>query len=241
MTASRRRFLRLIVAGSIAAIALASPHLIARIRRDRMAFEPVPGHPGYRRLAAGPMSGANPVLIGVETPIDPAGATDLCAGLYGPSQAGTVPAAVFTDAFCPHCVPVDRMLMARSGTTLAVQIHHLPRLGPASVWAARAILAAPDRADAFRARFERSLAVIDKTRIVEIGGQLGLDPETFADDLMSPKIDAELARSEALARSLGVVGTPTAVIGQTLIQGQFSERVLEQIIKEEARRPESFC
>lgn len=71
---------------------------------------------------------------------------DLCNGLFGgPPPAGVVPIASFSDYNCPFCrVLTERLsnLEERSGGGVRITWHEWPRLGPTSLSAARAALAA---------------------------------------------------------------------------------------------------
>jgi protein-disulfide isomerase len=47
----------------------------------------------------------------------------------------------------------------------------------------------------------------------------GLDVERIKKDLTNPEVDATLAESEQLAKALAIGGTPSYVLGDTLIPG----------------------
>ncbi len=116
-------------------------------------FEPLDDPRGFRRIAAGETSGMPSPFFGLEAPDAQRQATpeeevraDLCAGLFGGSPpAGVVPIASFSDYNCPFCRVLTEILSnleERAGGGVRITWHEWPRLGPTSVSAARAALAA---------------------------------------------------------------------------------------------------
>jgi predicted DsbA family dithiol-disulfide isomerase len=172
--------------------------------------------------------------------------SDPCRALYGNGAGPGLPVAVFTDSACPNCRTLEATLaqlgQGRPGT-LAVVRHQLPLLGPASVTAARAVLAASlqDRGDALWQRLTRSRALADRVTIARIAEGVGIDPERLIADMASSAVDRALADSAALAGLFGFYGTPGTVIGRTAFLGALPAAYLTRIVVEEGNLPPLGC
>jgi protein-disulfide isomerase len=69
---------------------------------------------------------------------------------------------------------------------------------------------------------ERALDDAAIKRIVE---KHGLDPVKLAETAASDAVDAQLAETHQLAQAVGVNGTPTFIVGGSVIPGRRLERV----------------
>jgi protein-disulfide isomerase len=76
--------------------------------------------------------------------------------------------------------------------------------------------------------------------IMAAAGDVGLDTEQLARDMESPEIQAEINATYALARELGIEGTPAFVIDDELIPGAVSQERLAALI-DEARTSCTTC
>ena len=100
--------------------------------------------------------------------------------------------------------------------------------GPVSVFAARASMAA-ERQGRYLP-FHRALMREPKLtgeKVIEIAGRTGLDMERLRQDMKDPAIGAYLDETQALARQLGIGGTPAFVVGDTLVPGIVDTRAHE--------------
>ena len=221
-------------------------------RSKELVFEPIKGLPEWRRVAfdsvtqpGGDASAA--VFLGIgedgnhgEWPPD-----QLCSALYSdtPEAHDKLPVAVFSDVNCPNCRSLEAKLERRV-EQLALNWIELPLLGPTSVPAAKAALAAslqPGGA-AFRTQ---AMSRIRGGRIhpdvLAEAAQAGLDPDKLIADFSGPEVAALLSRNHAMAGTLGVWGTPAMTIGQTLVMGDVESDVLDQLIDIETARGSGGC
>lgn len=243
---SRRRLITGAVALGVLGWVWGVPKL-AQLGAPALALSPVPGAPGFRALegAVGLTAGQQALFAGIEA-TDPAVDRALalvrenpCRALYGDAPA-PVPVALFSDFNCPNCPVMDAnvtAVLARTADT-SLHRHQLPLLGRASETASRAVLAADLQGGyaALHARLTRTPAVTDMALITQIAAQEGLDPERLRTDMARPAIAGALDRSRALSRYLGLIGTPAAVIGRTVVLGTLPEATIAEIIALEMER-----
>ena len=71
---------------------------------------------------------------------------------------------------------------------------------------------------------------LDRDRIFEIAGSVGLDVARLQKDMDDPKLKAIIERNMALASALGVRGTPAFVIGKQFVPGAVDADTLKQLI-----------
>jgi protein-disulfide isomerase len=76
--------------------------------------------------------------------------------------------------------------------------------------------------------------------IMQAAAGVGLDTAQLAQDMASPEVQAEIEATYALARDLGIEGTPAFVIDDQLIPGAVSQERLATLI-DEARTDCATC
>ncbi len=225
--------------------------VVAPLLVGRFEFEPLADPPGFRRIANGPggaTSGLPSPFIGLEAPGDtrpsepPAPPPDdLCSALFGAAPPpGVVPIAAFSDYNCPYCrVLTDRLatLEERSAGGVRLTWHEWPRLGPASRIAARAALAADMQGAyaAFQRRLMRTSFVPGPRYIAEVAADIGVDPDRLLADMEGPEVAARLRITEAVARQFRFYGTPSLVVGRTVVIGTVPASVLAALVAQERR------
>ncbi len=97
----------------------------------------------------------------------------------------------------------------------------LPILGPASLLGSKALLAA-QKQDAYAKMRDAVMKLPPDTTLPQLetaAKSLGLDWPRMARDMEDPAIQARLDANIALARGLGIQGTPALVIGDNLVPG----------------------
>jgi protein-disulfide isomerase len=152
------------------------------------------------------------------------------------NPAGAVTVVEFFDTRCGYCKqfhPVMEQLLARE-RDVRVVLKDLPILGPNSVLASRALLAAQRQNghaalhDALmRLREEPTEAVL--RREVE---RARLDWARLRRDMDDPAIAERIGRNMALARALGIEGTPALVVGRTLVPGFVDLPTMQRLVAE---------
>ncbi|MFV0359098.1 DsbA family protein [Tropicimonas sp.] len=235
MATSRRQLLFLFLTGMAMSAGVSG---LLRRRPIGLETAPLPGVPGFRYLIAGSTSGgvADP-FFGIGQPESrPAG--DLAYLFTAPARPGQVEVASFSDYNCPYCRVLSKTLAGIAGDgEIAVTWHELPLLGPASVAAARAALAA-DMQGAYLPFHNRMMATRFRPTapyLTEAAGALGIDGDRLLADMEGPEVAARLRRSAGLANLFGIVGTPALVVGRTLVLGNIRRRDLERLIGMERR------
>lgn len=246
MTARRRGSRRglllggLALAGAYAGLRAGMPALGERL--EPLTFEPIADPPGFRRMAGGATSGAafDP-LVGLDGGVDEAPPPapppgDLCTALFGEAGPGDVPIAYFSDHACTYCRVLGPRLAARArDAAVSVAWHELPLLGPGSVLAARATIAAGAQGgrDELRAALGAERGALAPARLDALARDLELDPARLRADMTAPATDRALGRSRALAELFGIRGTPALVVGRTLVVGALGEARLDRLIARE--------
>ncbi len=139
------------------------------------------------------------------------------------SRNGNPTLVEFYDPRCPYCrrsVPeLDALIASDAKLRLVEKL--IPILGPDSVLEARAIEAAGRQGK--YAVLQHALmgdpGRPDAAQIRAIAAKAGLDVSRLSQDMADPAIDAELQANIALARALGITGTPSFVLGGRIIPG----------------------
>lgn len=148
---------------------------------------------------------------------------------------GKVTLVVFSDFACGYCrqsVPEVEALIA-ANPDLRVVIRELPIIAPASEDAARWALAAAlqDRYSQFHhAMFAAGRP--DAASIEAAARTAGLDMDKARKATSDPKINDEIASNMAMARKLGLSGTPSWVVGKRLLFGAVGKEELGKAIVE---------
>ena len=149
---------------------------------------------------------------------------------------GDVTLVEFFDYHCAYCKSVRGSVMTvlDEDPGLRVVFKEFPILGPDSVAAARAALASrnqdPDKYVEFHNALMSTRGRLTQPRIIEIARDVGFDVERLEADMALPEVAQTIARNLALARALGITGTPTFVIGDRLIPGAVDLDSLKRLI-----------
>jgi protein-disulfide isomerase len=249
--APRSRARRRLMLGATALVVLGGSQagpLIQRLLPVRFDFAPVAALPGFRRLMEGQTSGGSfdPLLgVGAGRPEVPgvtveAVRADLCNALFGGApQPGRVPIAAFSDYLCPFCKILTARLDALDAASpgrLALHWHEWPLLGPASDAAARAALAAERQGAyvAFQQALMRARFVATEGFVMSMARRLDIDGAQMLADMQSPAVTQRIETSKALARLFRFSGTPSMVVGRTVVTGAITEARLAALIDAEA-------
>jgi protein-disulfide isomerase len=145
----------------------------------------------------------------------------------------------FFDYRCPYCKAMADQLYdaVKTDGKLKLVLKEFPVLGPDSVTASRAALAARDQKkyEDFHKAMMRSKEPLNEKTIMKIAGEVGLNVERLKKDMDDQKIDLILKNNIRLAHDLDVTGTPAFIIGDQLIPGAISAQSLKQMI-DQARK-----
>jgi protein-disulfide isomerase len=165
------------------------------------------------------------------------------ASPVGGNPEGDVTLVEFFDYRCGYCRRVVGALRALvdQDEDLRVVFKEFPILGEDSVRASRAALAA-ERQGLYMPLHFALMAADDLSMdgIMQAAAGVGLDTGQLAQDMESPEVQAEIAATYALARDLGIEGTPAFVVDDELIPGAVSQERLAALI-DEARTDCATC
>lgn len=148
------------------------------------------------------------------------------------NKDGAVAVVEFYDTRCPYCRQMEPTMATflRQNHDVRLVYKDLPILGPASVLAARALLAAQKQGgyDKLRAALMQAPPDFTKDGILGLARKVGLDAARLDRDMADPAIETRLKANLGLARALGIDGTPALVIGDQLIPGAIELTELEK-------------
>ena len=165
------------------------------------------------------------------------------ASPVGGNPDGDVTLIEFFDYRCAYCRRVDSSMRALldEDRDLRVVFKELPVLGPDSVRAARAALAARNQGG--YVPFHFALMTADELSLEGIrdaAEAVGLDADQLEADMAAPEVIAAIEANYALANELGIEGTPAFVIGDELVPGAVDKTRLTQLV-EDARTSCMTC
>lgn len=148
---------------------------------------------------------------------------------------GDIAIVEFFDYRCPYCKQVVGPLaqLLKEDGKLRLVHKELPILGPDSLLAARAALAArkQDKYHQMHAALMR-LRALDEASILKAATENGLDAARLKSDMQSPQIEEILERNRKLARDLNITGTPAFIIGDALVPGAIDLRTMKSLVAE---------
>jgi len=157
----------------------------------------------------------------------------------GGNPAGDVTVVEFFDYRCGVCKQVHPMIaeLIKSDGKIRQVYKEWPILGPPSIYAARAALAsrAQDKYLAFHDAMMTAEGDLSPQAVMAIAKKVGLDTDRLGRDMRDGRIATMLERNFKLADALRINGTPSFVIGDTLIRGARDLDTLRKLVAD-ARR-----
>jgi len=154
---------------------------------------------------------------------------------------GDVTIVEFFDYQCGYCKSVvDRLMKTiKADGKIKIIFKEFPILGPQSVFASRAALAAKKQGKYFEFHnaMMRLKGAVTQDSVFAVAKSVGIDTKQLAKDMRDPAIEKAIRANFALARSLRINGTPAFIIGDHLVPGAVNQQMLEGYI--EAARKKS--
>ena len=151
----------------------------------------------------------------------------------GGNETGDVTIVEFFDYRCPHCRTAARLLaeLVAEDRGIRVVYKEFPILGPDSLFAARAALAArlQGKYDAFH-RALMAERTLNRARVMELAASLGIDTVRLEQDMESPDIASAIRRTHALAEALSINATPAFIIGDEVRLGALDRETLRALV-----------
>ena len=157
------------------------------------------------------------------------------APAVGPEDA-PVNFVVFTNYECPWCAKLEKRLTALQHDypqQLRVVWRNLPLpMHEGARPAARAALAASEqgRFKEFSSLLYRNQCSLDEEHFEEFAVEAGLDLARFREALSSGRLGPRLDADKALAKRLGVTGTPMSFINGRRVNGAWPEADLRKLV-----------
>ncbi|MDQ2949029.1 MAG: DsbA family protein [Acidobacteriota bacterium] len=140
----------------------------------------------------------------------------------------------FFDYRCGYCKRISPTVtkMLADNPEARLIFKELPILGPESIMAAKAALAANKQGAyaKFHDLFMDSAEPVTPATVEQAAAKLGLDVPRLKADMESPEIQKSLDRNCDLASALGLNATPTFVIGEDIISGAMDAAAFQSLI-----------
>jgi protein-disulfide isomerase len=154
----------------------------------------------------------------------------------GGNPQGDVTIVEFFDYRCPYCKQVQPTLqtLLDQDRRLRFVYKEMPVLGPSSVLAAHAALAAQrqDKYEAFHTAMMAAKGQITEDVVYKVAGSVGLDLDRLKRDMAAPEIERAVKANLALASALDIRGTPGFIIGEHIVPGAIDLDALKNLIEE---------
>jgi len=158
---------------------------------------------------------------------------DPASPAIGPANADVV-LVQFFDYRCPYCKQVAEPVieLARADPRLRVVFKELPILGPDSVVASRAALAAAIQGQyqKFHLALMARRGPLDEASVLALARENGLDQARLRADMARPEVTAQIERNRTLARDLGIRGTPAFVVGDEIVPGAIDIDTMRRLV-----------
>jgi protein-disulfide isomerase len=152
----------------------------------------------------------------------------------GGNPRGDATIVEFFDYRCPYCKQVLPSLqtLLKEDQKLRFLYKEMPVLGPASVTAAHAALAAQRQGkyEAFHNAMMGTKGQITDETVYKVAGSVGLDVDRLKQDMSTPEIGQALKTNLALASELNIRGTPGFIVGNRIVPGAIDLDALRNMV-----------
>jgi protein-disulfide isomerase len=160
--------------------------------------------------------------------------------LYDPNSPvsgnpnGDITVVEFFDYRCGFCKRAAAAVtqLQKEDSRVRVVYKDFPILGEPSELAAKAALAS--RAQGKHQQFHEALLAskneMTKDEVLRIAGEVGLDTKQLEADMAKPEWQRVIDRNRALAKELGINGTPGFIVGTELVPGALDVKGLKALI-----------
>ena len=147
---------------------------------------------------------------------------------------GDVTVVEFFDYRCGYCKRVAGAVtqLQKDDARVRVIYKDFPILGEASELAAKAALAsnAQGKHQVFHEALLASKGELTKDTILAVAGDVGLDAKRLETEMANPEWQTAIDRNRALAKDLGISGTPGFIVGPELVPGALDLKGLKELI-----------
>ena len=154
---------------------------------------------------------------------------------------GDVTVVEFFDYRCGYCKRAAGAVtqLQKDDARVRVVYKDFPILGEVSELAAKAALAsrAQGKHQAFHEALLASKGDMTKDTILAIAGEVGLDAKRLEADMANREWQTVIDRNRALAKDLGISGTPGFIVGTELVPGALDVNGLKDLIARAGGHP----
>jgi protein-disulfide isomerase len=147
---------------------------------------------------------------------------DVVAG----NARGDITVVEFFDYNCGYCkrALTDMQALLKGDPKIRVVLKDFPVLGPDSVEASRAALAAkrqlgPEKQFEYHVKLMETRGRINGERAIALAKEMGLDAAKLQKDMENPEVKQTIQDNVVLGDKLGLTGTPAIVVGDEVISG----------------------
>jgi protein-disulfide isomerase len=157
---------------------------------------------------------------------------------FAGNPKGDVTVVEFFDYHCGYCKRVFPLLqeLLKTDKNLRWVFKEFPILGPESVTASRAALAAwqvdPAKYVAYHAALMQASGRLSEERVLKIAEGVGYDAGKLKKAMSSDPVEREINRNHQIAETLGIRGTPAFIVGNELVPGAIDIDTLRRLIAE---------
>lgn len=159
----------------------------------------------------------------------------------GGNPKGDATLVEFFDYNCPYCRQMTSIMIEaeKADPQLRVVYKEFPILGPNSLFAAKAALAADRQGKyvAFHRALYQARGPVDEGKVLQAAKAVGLDVNRLKTDMQDPKISAQLDKNIELARALNINGTPGFVVGEAIFASATDLKTLQRRIAQARKLP----
>lgn len=159
----------------------------------------------------------------------------------GGNSKGDATLVEFFDYNCPYCKQTASVMTQAetADSRLRIIYKEFPILGPGSLFAAKAALAASKQGKyvAFHRALYQVRGHVDEGRVLDVAKNVGLDIARLKADMQAPEVAARIDKNIELARALGINGTPGFAIGDRVLVGAMDLKSLQAVIEASRKSP----
>jgi len=167
--------------------------------------------------------------------------------IFNPQEAtvignlkGDVTVVEFFDYNCGYCKSMFQTLIEtiEADKKIRLVLKELPILGPSSLTAARAALAARKQGKyrEIHLALLRHKGALNDDAIMKVAKDVGLDMKKLDADMKSGETAAIIAKNRNLADELGIEGTPALFIGDAFVPGAIQKDHLQEMIADARKK-----
>lgn len=162
------------------------------------------------------------------------------ASPVGGNPKGDVTVVEFFDYNCGYCKAVhdDAVKLVKEDGRLRYVYKEFPILGPGSIVAAKAALAARAQGKYLEAHnaLMSHRGRLDEAAVLRVLGDAGLDVTKLKADMEAPAVAKAIESNLLLADKLGIRGTPAFIIGDELAPGAIKLDEMKRMVAEARKK-----